>query len=64
MVQAKLLKLLLDRIKEYTGLNKKDELEILDSNPIPNLYKDRMDDLEEVEAGQEAERVGRITTVN
>jgi hypothetical protein len=60
--RTKLLKLLLDRIQDYMGLDQQEK----DPEPatsIPNVYKERLDDLEELEkAGQEGTEVEEVGT--
>jgi len=47
--RTRLLMLLLDRIQDYVGL-KPEEYDPKAIASIPNLYKNRMDDLDELEA--------------
>jgi hypothetical protein len=47
--RTRLLTLLLDRIQDYVGL-KPEEYDPKAIASIPNLYKNRMDDLDELEA--------------
>jgi hypothetical protein len=47
--RTRLLTLLLDRIQDYVGL-KSEEYDPKAIASIPNLYKNRMDDLDELEA--------------
>lgn len=60
--RTKLLKLLLDRIQDYIGLDQQ-EKDPEYTTAIPNLYKERLDDLEELEkAGQEQTEVEEVGT--
>jgi hypothetical protein len=53
--RTRLLTLLLDRIQDYVGL-KPEEYDPKAIASIPNLYKNRMDDLDELEAVGQARR--------
>ena len=52
--QTRLLAMLLDRIHDYVGL-KPQEYDPKAIASIPNLYKNRMDDLDELEEAREEE---------
>jgi hypothetical protein len=61
--RTKLLKLLLDGIRDYMGLDQQEKDPERVTTSIPNVYKDRLDDLEELEkAGQEGTEVEEVDT--
>lgn len=55
--REKLLKLLLDRVRNYMGLNQQKH-DFKPAISIPNRYKDRIDDLEALEAAEREETEG------